>query len=68
MCRSFRVEECVSAATVEGSEVQMKIVSDVALFLVIGTIPFVLAWARLNGKRAKAALYEAATYTPGVRR
>lgn len=46
----------------------MKIVSDVALFLVIGTIPFVLAWARLNGKRAKAALYEAATYTPGVRR
>jgi len=45
----------------------MKVVSDVALLLVIGTLPFVLAWARLSGKRAKAALYEAAAHTPGIR-
>ncbi len=45
----------------------LKVVSDVALFLVIGTLPFLLAWARLSGTRAKAALYEAAMYNPGIR-
>ena len=50
------------------SEVKgMKLFSDAVLFVLIGIVPYLLAWSRLNGQRAKQVLYEAARYNPGIR-
>ncbi len=44
-----------------------KIVFDTVMFLVMVTIPYLLATSRLQGPRANAALYEAAANNPGIR-
>ena len=45
----------------------VKIISDVALFGIISGVPYLLTWSRLQGDRAKSALYESACQNPGIR-
>ena len=54
-------------ALIEFGGGMLKIISDVALFGIIATVPYLLAWSRLRGERAKEGLYEGARQNAGIR-